>query len=206
MHFLRVAVCGVCCVLFSTLCFAQKNNSIKIRADYGPTSNELLDYYRFEGIHYFRMNAKGETLADKKFIIISKEYWNKKVTKVDTCVNTARFGITTDTNDFSFTAMSKKEDKDSVKFVFGFPRFITTKYFKAIKGASYSLRDPFNGKDYECNPNEAIMLLVYSLPYKDPKNPEWSSYCELSSKGVPPAEWGEKYGVEHYITFELKFQ
>ncbi|MBL7993547.1 MAG: hypothetical protein JNN25_19075 [Candidatus Kapabacteria bacterium] len=197
---------GIYLLLLLSVVSAKGQENITISSEYGPKSAELLDYYQFEKIDYFRMRMQGNTLAGKKFLIISKEYWNSKVTKTDTCVNSGRMGIKADTSDFSFAVMSKKENKDTVKFMFFFPRFMTTRQFKATQVNSYSLRDPFNGKKCEYNADQTIMLLVLSLPYKDPKNPGWSSYCELSSKGVPPAEWGTKYGVEHYITFELKLE
>lgn len=203
-----IRLVSLCCfffVSFNYMGLAQEQEKITISSEYGPKSQELLDYYRFQGVDYFKMKIKGSTLAEKKFMIISKEYWNSKVSKIDTSVNSGRMGIKAGTNEFEMTVISKKENKDSAKFMFSFPRFLTTKYFRTMPTDSYSLRDPFNGKEYEYKANETIMLLVLSLPYKDPKNPGWTSYCELSSKGVPPSEWGEKYGIEHYITFEMKF-
>ena len=192
--------------VFLNTTFSQEQDTIKLVREFVPKSEELLDYYRFEGIDYLKIKAKGRKLADKNILIISREYWNKKVTRIDTCVNTAKLGITAGANELNISVMTKKEDKDSIKFVFFFPRFYTTKFFKSLKGGNYSLRDPFNGKEQSFSTKEQIMLLVHSLPYQDPKNPGFSSYCELSSKGVPPPQWGEKYGVEHYITFEIQFE
>jgi hypothetical protein len=206
MHIIFLSFLSIFFYAFLNTTFSQEKDTIQLVREFAPKSEELLDFYRFEGIDYIKIKAKGKSLADKNILIISREYWNKKVTKVDTCLNTSKMGMKAGTNELSISVMSKREDKDSIKFVFFFPRFYATKFFKALKGGNYSLRDPFNGKEQSYSAKEQIMLLVHSLPYQDPKQPGFSSYCELSSKGVPPSQWGEKYGVEHYITFEIQFE
>ncbi len=204
MQCVIIILCSLCLCLYPFVTSAQNQDKFILSSEFGPKSEELLDYYRFAGIDYFRMKAKGQPLADKHFMLIAKEYWDGKVTKIDTCENSRDIGIKVDTNDFNFSVIAQKENKNSVKFMFAFPRFHLYRHFKATRG-DYSLRDPFNGKECEYSSNQPIMLLVYSLPYQNPQKPGWSSYCELSSTGVPPAEWGKKYGIKHHITFEIQF-
>ncbi len=191
-------------VLLNSQIFAQKQDSITITADWGVKDESFQDYIRFEDIDYFKLNFKSEKLPKSGIILISKEFWNKKLTKTDTILNTQKYGVKIDSTNFSFRVMAKRLENDSVKFQFFYPFFHTVKKFKSLKTNIYSLRDVSNGKKEKVAFNQTFPLLAYSLPYKDPNQPNYLFYCELTAKGVPPEQWGEKYNISHYIVIECK--
>ncbi|MEM0940603.1 MAG: hypothetical protein AAGI25_12560 [Bacteroidota bacterium] len=191
-------------LIFSYLIsFAQKTDSVTLEVN-TVESRELLDYYRFEGIDYFNMQASGENIKDQYFILSSMTYWNGKLTKVDTFANTKIYRMKNGTDTLGIRVMSKKTDSDTIKFQFNLPRFSTTRKFPTTQKNTYSLRDITSNDANTFVANDPINLLVYSLPYEDPERPGYLFYCELSREGTPPEQWGEKFGIEHYIIFKLQ--
>ena len=202
MKIQSVAVFGIltfCC----SISLAQETDSVTLEVN-TVESRELLDYYRFEGIHYYKMQVSGESINDKYFILSSMEYWNGKLTKLDTIANTKLYRMKNGTDTLGIRVMSKKTDSDTIKFQFHLPRFSTTRKYPTSQKDTYSLRDITSNRKATFAATESINLLVYSLPYEDPERPGYLFYCELSREGVPPEKWGEKFGVLHYIVFQLQ--
>lgn len=191
-------------IVFScSVSLAQGSDSVTLEVN-TVESRELLDYYRFEGIDYYKMQVSGESIGDQYFILSSMEYWNGKLSKVDTIANTKMYRMKNGTDTLGIRVLSKKTDSDTIKFQFYLPRFSTTRKFPTIHKNTYSLRDiTSNGKEIFVA-TDPIKVLVYSLPYEDPERPGYLFYCELSREGTPPEKWGEKFGVEHYIVFKLQ--
>ena len=84
--------------------------------------------------------------------------------------------------------------------------FSTTRKYKTTEANNYSTRDLSNGEETKIQIGKTFPLIAYSLPYKDPKYPGYLFYCELTKEGFPPEKWGEKFNLEHYIVFEMKFE
>jgi hypothetical protein len=51
---------------------------------------------------------------------------------------------------------------------------------------------------------EKFYLLAYILPY-DVGN-GFKSYCEVGANGKDIEKWGEKFGVKHYLIFEMQIE
>lgn len=198
----RILILGI--LFFTTfLAFCQEKDSVTLEVN-SVESRELLEFYRFERIDYFKMQLKGEGIKDQFFILSSSEYWNGEITKADTIVNTKNFGLKNGADSITIRVMSKKTDSDTIKFQFSLPRFSTTRKFPTTTKNTYSLRDITSNGEETFAANEPIDMLVFSLPYEDPARPGYLFYCELSREGTPPEKWGEKFGVEHYIVFKLQ--
>ncbi|MEN8118959.1 MAG: hypothetical protein ABFS35_01345 [Bacteroidota bacterium] len=181
--------------------FSQQGDSLKIDIT-GVESTELLDFYRFENINYFKINISGKEIKNKYFLLTSNEYWKDKKVKTDTIVYTKRFQLQNEIDTVKIRIMSKKEKSDTVKFQFHLPRFSIIKKFGTTNKDMYSLRVTSNREKLFAK-NAPINFLVYSLPYKVPNSPGRFSYCALTREGTPPDEWGAKFGVEHYIVFKF---
>lgn len=193
-------------LLFWSYVYSQSPDSITIKVNWGVESKELQDLYRFENVDYFTIHTQGEIVKGKHYKVIVKEYWNNKLAGTDTVVDTKRRSMPLTTNELTFRLMSRKTESDSVKLMCLFPNFQIARKYKTTTSNTYSLRDASNGKAISHQVNKPITLFAYSLPYKDPKQPGWLLYCELSREGIPPEKWGEKFGIEHYITMDLTFE
>ena len=150
------------------------------------------------------MKITGEGIANQYFMLTSNEFWEGKSVKIDTITNTKTFRMKNERDTLRIRVMSKKTCSDTVKFQFNFPRYSISRNFKTTSKDTYSLRDITANKEQTFAANEPINLLVYSLPYEDPNYPGYLFYCELSREGIPPEQWGEKFGVKHYIIFKIE--
>lgn len=197
--FTILGILSFCCLMS----LAQGTDSVTLEVNM-VESRELLDYYRFEGIDYYNMQVSGESIVDQYFILSSMEYWNGKLTKVDTIANSKMFRMKNGADTLGIRVMSKMTDSDTIKFQFHLPRFSTTRKFLTTQKNTYKLRDITSDSEETFVITDPINLLVYSLPYEDSERPGYLFYCELSREGTPPEKWGEKFGVEHYIVFKLQ--
>ncbi|MFM9948435.1 MAG: hypothetical protein ACKV1O_10895 [Saprospiraceae bacterium] len=195
--------CLVAGVSFTTLLFSQDSIAVSIK---NPVdSKELLQLMQFEKIGYFNVLVEGTSLKSKRFRLISTEYWDKKLEKKDTLFESRLFGMAVKDSIFELRLMTKKTSSDSVKFQFFLANLSIDEVFRTTHSHEYSLRNISNSRTVKHPIGQKITLFVYSLPYKDPDKPGYSFYCELSREGIPPEQWGEKFGVEHYIVFEIEF-
>lgn len=188
--------------IFST---AQENESAELLVKNGVESSELRDLLAFKNIDYFSILISDESILEKKFAVISKEYWDGRVTGIDTVADLSKTPIPGLFNDtLIITILAEKSENDSLRITFNFKQlFSVTKKYQTTTLDTYSTRDLSNGKSTNVNIGESFPLLVYSLPYEKPDYPGWLFYCELTSDGVPPKDWGEKYNLKHYIVFEM---
>lgn len=194
-------------ILFSITCVGQKSDSLALKIDYGVKSEEFQDYLLMKRIDFYKVDVSGKNLKEKTLTIVSKEYWNKKKIKVDTIVNISQSSRRLENDSLKFNIITEKVNKDSLQIYFKFKGlFSTTRKYKTTKSSNYSARDLSNGIETKFHYGESFPLIVYSLPYKDPKYPDYLFYCELSREGISPEEWGEKFNLEHYIVFEMKFE
>jgi hypothetical protein len=181
---------------------ASRNYTMIVRT--GIESRELLDLLSFEDIGYLKIKITGKDIKGMFYRITSNEYWNKELTKSDTIIDTKKFSLKNDSDTLNFRIISKKFNSDTVKFQIFQPRLASLRKFKTTPQNTYSLRDPSNGKNINFQNKDKITFLSYSLPYEDPAMPGYLFYCALSSDGVHPRDWGNKYGVKHYITFDIE--
>tara|TARA_R110002124_G_C8710318_1_gene494840 strand:- start:48 stop:659 length:612 start_codon:yes stop_codon:yes gene_type:complete len=194
-------------ILSTYLSFGQKSDSLSLKIDYGVKSEEFQDYLLMKYIDFYKVKASDKNLKDKSFTIISKEYWNKNLTRIDTVINLSNTARKITTDSLKFNIITEKINKDSLQIYFSFKGlFSTTRKFKTTEANNYSARDLSNGIETKFEYGNSFPLIVYSLPYKDPKYPGYLFYCELSREGIPPEQWGEKFNLEHYIIFEMKFE
>ncbi|MEO1033787.1 MAG: hypothetical protein AAFX55_20560 [Bacteroidota bacterium] len=84
--------------------------------------------------------------------------------------------------------------------MFIFQQFRFSRAYKATKSNDYSLRALGNKMNIE--PNKMFYALAYILPYE---KDGWKYWCAVDSSGEDVINWGEKFGIKHYLVFEMKF-
>ena len=190
-------------LLFPVVGFSQSNNEITMTTDYGSDNQELQDILTFEKIDYYHVEFAGTNLKGKNFSLISKEVWNGEVTKIDTIANTAKSermqAIPNDTLRLRVTG--KKTFADELKLLFRFPQFGSERTYKATKSDDYSLRDVGTQLPIEIGKN--FYAFAYILPYEQDG---WKMWCAVDSSGKDVESWGNEFGIEHYLIFEMKFE
>ncbi len=189
--------------------FAQQLDSTRLKLDYGSGSKDLLDYFRAVDVDYFKITSNDTTLRDYYFQIVIKEYWGSKNTKTDTLLkgNGLRdlVGFEKGDSTLMMSVLSRSSKPKKLKINYNLGRIGNAREYKQVNSKNYSMRDAINshGKYVSVPLEKPFPLLVYSLPYEDPKQPGYLFYCALTADGTPPEKWGEVFGVKHYIIFEM---
>ncbi|MCX2574978.1 hypothetical protein [Pedobacter sandarakinus] len=187
---------------------AQTIDSIEAKANYGSKISDVQLLMELENIDYYKVQFKNSSKS-RYLHLVTKEYWNGKVTKCDTLLTAeyAKENFKLKENDTSSTlSLITKPLGDSVLFNYRFLGMSLSRKYRRAKSDQYSLRDGLvtNEKFKKIPTDKIIPLFVYSLPYEDPKQPGYLFYCALTANGVPPEQWWEKYKVRHYIVLEMK--
>jgi len=193
----------------SIMLFAQsEQDDLKMSVDYSSDNAEIRDILDFEGIDYQKIKFTGKDLKDKSYHLTVKEIWNGKVVTDSTIINTAEIGVESleHVNDtiLSFKVLSKRTFDNQLKMTFKFPRFSVTRKFKATNSDDYSLRNIADESQLGVRYDEPFYLLAYILPYE--REDGSSSWCAVGTSGKDIENWGEKFGIKHYLVFEMKFE
>lgn len=195
-------------VLVNQILIGQTIDSVQVKLKYGADDPDLKFYMMANKIDLYKIKIANSTSRPVKFTIVSKEIWDGNITKVDTLMSAKYFNkLSLNTGDsLNLSVLTSHITSDSIRFNFDFNRAGSTYVkFSKSKSESYSLRDGVlsNGRQIKLSSNGVYPLLVYSLPYEDPKYPGYLFYCKLTGENISPLDWYEKYGIKHYIIFDL---
>lgn len=209
----KIIVLAVAFICFSTL-NAQENevdlnstSDLKMTTDYGSDNAEINDLLSFNGIDYMKVDFSGKALKGKRYHITVKEIWNGKVVSDTTVLDSKNLGLkqfeTLNDSLLSMRIIAKHTD-GKLRVKFKFPRFSVTKDYDATASEDYSLRNLADESNLEIGYNEKFHFLAYILPYE--REDGSKSWCDVGTSGATIEKWGEKFGIKHYLLFEMKFE
>ncbi len=206
-------VLAVAFICFSTL-NAQKNDidfnnlsGLKMTTNYGSDDFEINDLLSFQGIDYMKVDFSGKELKGKSYHITVKEIWNGKVVSDTTVVDSKNLGIKqfeTLTDSVLNMRIIAQHTNGKLRVKFKFPRFSITKDYNATSSKDYSLRNLADESNLQIGYHEKFYFLAYILPYERADGSK--SWCEVGTSGDSIEKWGEQFGIEHYLLFEMKFE
>jgi hypothetical protein len=181
---------------------------LKMMSEYGAKDKELLDLMHFEHVDYYTIKFTGQELKSKSYTIWVKEIWDGKIKSESIVFNSkelATIGMDKvgDTI-LNLKVMGKLTPKNKLKISFMFPRFSNTKEYDATESTLYSLRNLAEESKLDIGFDKNFHFLAYILPYK--RKDGTSSWCEVGSSGKDVENWGKKFGIKHYLLFEMKFE
>ncbi len=181
---------------------------LKMETEYASDNPEIRDILSFEGIEYMKIKFTGKELKGKSYHLTVKEIWDGKIVSDTTVLDSNNLGIkqfeTLKDSVLSMKVISKLTNDNQLKMTFKFPRFGVTKKYDAIRTDDYSLRNLADESNLEIGYNEKFYLLAYILPYE--REDGSKSWCEVGTSGDDIEKWGEKFGIKHYLLFEMKFE
>ncbi|HXJ99248.1 MAG TPA: hypothetical protein VNJ50_10395 [Gelidibacter sp.] len=205
-NFLTLLVFGI-----SVLSFGQKpDTTLKMSEDHNLNNHDLWDILGIEGVQFQKAIFSGNNLKGRTFHLKVKQIWDGKIVSDSTIINSADFPLEylrkIEDSIFEIKAISKLTSDSKLKMHFVFPRFTSNSKFEIYKPEenSYSLRNLASESNLEIEYNKPIVLFAHILPY-DMGNGTMS-YCEVGSNGKDIEKWGEKFGIKHYLIFELEFK
>ncbi|MBA6316220.1 hypothetical protein [Cellulophaga baltica] len=194
------------CLILSNLSIGQKSeNGLKLISDYSSDNPEISDILDFEEIQYLKLKFIGKELSDKSYKLTVKEIWDGKIVRDTTVFDSKNLGLAQfeKVNDtiLRLKVISKLTHKNKLRMTFKFPRFSITKEYDAIESHDYSLRNIPDENNFAIKYNEKFYLLAYILPYE--REDGSKSWCEVGTSGKEIEKWGEKFGIKHYLLFEM---
>ncbi len=194
------------CLIITTI--NAQNKKLKMISDYSSNNSEIRDVLQFEGIEYHKIKFTGTELKNKSYRITCKEIWNGKIIKDSIVFNSKSIGIkqfeTVNDTVLNLKVISKLTHKNKLKMTFKFPRFAINREYNAIESNEYSLRNIAQESNLKIDYNKKFYLLAYILPYE--RKDGSKSWCEVGTSGKEIDKWGEKFGIKHYLLFEMKFE
>lgn len=197
---------------------------VKIRSF---TGGELMnDLLQFEDIQYLKIEFEGHKVLGKRFEIQAKEIWDGEIKEIcnvyKSPVITENFFFNNDTSILPIRVIAKHVNDTILKTRFRFPKFSKDKELKAINSNQYKLRsaiDETNMRTYESREDSKHSLamevnasivsqkwqpfLVYMLPF-EMNGAHWWGNISVCGKDIE--SWGTKFGIEHYVIFEICFK
>ena len=155
-----------------------------------------------------KLKFEDKGLKGKSYKITVKEIWDGKVKSESTVFDSKNLGLpefeTLSEAELKFRLISKRTSDNKLKMTFIFPRFSITKQYDALKSDDYSLRNIAHESNLELKYNEEFYLFAYILPYE--REDGSKSWCEVGTAGKDLENWGKRFGIEHYLLFEMKFE
>ena len=188
---------------------AQLAPTIKAKAEYGSEVKDVQLLMELDHIDYYSTTFIHKNVKNAYALFTTKEYWYGVLVKKDTLLpslNPKEYLKFNNTNSTSKISLVTKPAKDSISFHFNLLGITFSKKYKRMNNDEYSLRDGLvtNEEFKTIATNTTLPLFVYSLPYEDPKQPNFKFYCALTADGVPPDKWWDTYKIAHYIIVEMK--
>jgi len=209
-----IKIIAVALSCFSGMLSQQKDvdfnnlSDLKMETEYSSDIEEVRDVLCFEGIDYMKIKFSGKELKGKSYKLTVKEIWDGKVVSDTIVLDSKNLGIkqfeTLNDSVFKMRVISKLTNDTQLKMTFKFPRFSVTKKYDAIKSDDYSLRNLADESNLEIGYNEEFYLLAYILPYE--RGDGSKSWCDVGTSGDDIEKWGEKFGIKHYLLFDMKFE
>ncbi len=180
---------------------------IKLIRDPANIDRDLRDITFFLGIEYLKIDFEGEGLDGKTYRLTAKEIWDGEIKDTSTVFNSAEIPaphlqrVTGDT--FQIRIVSELSEENTLRMNFNFPGLTVKREYDAIQSDDYSLRYASMQPETKLSPGESFYLLTYMLPYEEDGI---KHYCSVEASGSDVLLWGEEFGIEHYLVFEMVFE
>ena len=210
----KLQVVAVALICFSgltaqqSLKYVNESDGLKMETDYSSEDQEIRDILSFEGIDYMKLKFEDKNLKGKSYKLTVKEIWDGKIKSESTVFDSKNLGLPEfeklSETELKFRLISKRTNDNKLKMTFKFPRFSITKQYDALNSDDYSLRNIAHESNLELKYNEEFYLFAYILPYE--REDGSKSWCEVGTAGKDLENWGKRFGIKHYLLFEMKFE
>jgi hypothetical protein len=174
---------------------------------YGSENKEIQGLMTLGSIDYYKVKIFKKNLKGKHFSIYAKHIWDGRISRLDTLINTFDFFngksiIESDT--LSFTVFGNKSSNDKLNVLFSFEQFENQRKYSATQSDDYYLTDIGPRLKERLELNRAFPIFAYILPYVTENG--FKSWCTIDNSGADIDIWGSKFGIKHYLVFEMKIE
>ena len=195
------------CIFFLTSTTFSQKKDINISSEEVFVNSDVQELLDFENINYLKLKFSGKKLINRKYKLTVKEIWKGKVKSESEILNSENFLFEDwkKTNDtiLEISVISKLSKKKNLKMVFKTPRVKITRNFKATNSNNYHFTKITNSNKEKIEIGKKFYLLSNALMY------EYDGSLRTFVGGINNGDvlkWGEKYGIKHYLIFEIQFE
>lgn len=185
----------------------QNTGEILLLRQHTEIDQHLRDILRFSNIDYLIIDFSGQGLNNKSYRIIVSEIWHGQVTNSTTIFNSADMpGSDLQQirgNRFQIRVVSEATDENTLRVHFNLPGLTLEQEYDALQSDYYSLQHVYTKPETQITPGSKFFLLTYLLPYE---MDGIKYYCSVETSGSDIFLWGEQYGIDHYLVFEMIFE
>lgn len=205
IHLIRRKLFLVLAITLPFFASAQDPDSTVVKAVFGPENTELQELMSVIGIEKHHLELNDPSLRGKFFQLTSQEYRNG-VAQPEVNLTSRRDLFQFDsTGKMAFDVYARAADATTLEAFFRFPRMGQRKQFKAEAGQAgqYSFRTdilPYRRQLAKIPVGKKFTFLVYTLPYE---KDGYFQYCALAQSQVPIEEWYKRFGVKHFVAYQL---
>ncbi|GAB3708518.1 hypothetical protein GCM10027592_43770 [Spirosoma flavus] len=153
--------------------------------------------------HHFELNDP--SLKSKYFQLTYQEYRNGVAQPEVPLTSRKDFFQLDADGKLAFDVYARAVDATTLNALFRFARVGLPKQFQAEPGQAgqYSFRTdilPYRQGQAKIPVGKKFTFLVYTLPYE---KDGYLQYCALAQSQVPIGEWYKRFGVKHFVAYQL---
>ena len=168
-------------------------------------SEDLTDILMFQGMEMHKMRLSAPDLADKRFKIIATSYWEGKAPETNTLFDsgTMPYEHMQTIGDTTLLIKAIAQEKDGqLDIMFRLTNMSFRHSMKIMDTDNYVLKNMPDEGGIGIRYGSPFYLLAYIQPY-DLGN-GMMSWCAVAANGANIENWGEKFGIPHYVTFQVE--
>ena len=184
---------------------AQRSDSTRVKAVYGSANTELQELISFIGVEKHHLELSDPSLKGKNFTLTAQEYRNG-VAQPEVNLTRRQEPFQLDSSGkLAFDVYARALDATTLEAYFRFPQVGQRNQYKAEMGQAgqYSFRTDilaYSQGQATIPVGKKFTFLVYTLPYE---KDGYYLYCALAQSQVPIEQWYSRFGVKHFVAYQL---
>lgn len=184
---------------------AQRTDSTAVKAVFGSANTELQELMSFIGVEKHHLELNDPHLKGKFFHLTYREYRNGVAQPEVNLTSRQDLFQVDSSGKLAFDVYARAVDATTLEVFFRFALMGQSKQFKAEAGkaSQYSFRTdilPYRRGQARIPIGKKFTFLVYTLPYE---KDGYYQYCALAQSQVPIEEWYSRFGVKHFVAYQL---
>jgi hypothetical protein len=184
---------------------AQPVDSTTVKAVFGSANPELQELMAVIGVEKQHIELDDPRLKGKFFSLTAQEY-RHGVAQPAVNLTSRKVLFQLDSNGkLAFDVYARAVDATTLEAFFRFARVGQSQQYKseANQARQYSFRTdvlPYVKGQTKIPVGKKFTFLVYTLPYE---KDGYYLYCDLAQSQVPIGEWYKRFGVKHFVAYQL---
>ena len=184
---------------------AQAIDSTTVKAVFGSASTELQEFMAVMGVEKQHIELSDPRLKGKFFTLTAQEYRHGVAQPEVNLTSRKELFQLDSSGKLAFDVYARALDATTLEAFFRFARVGQPWQYKAEanQARQYSFRTdilPYVKGQTKIPVGKKFTFLVYTLPYE---KDGYFQYCALAQSQVPIGDWYKRFGVKHFVAYQL---